>query len=181
MCPVRRVAALATTAAIGLSACGGSAAPVVKLDGSPRIPDAQGIVERASINGITLDGGRRYGVSRKLISFSTYNRKLLPLVRMIGGYAQVGLTGDTVVWIAKIGVVSRDASGHGTVQYQGDLVTANGSALTFRDGTVLTLAKGLHAPADPEGATYVVIDADKHTVQGATFSPKPESTTNARN
>jgi hypothetical protein len=85
------------------------------------------------------------------------------------------------VWIAKIGVVTRDASGHGTVQYQGNLVSAKGSTLTFRDGTVLTLAKGLHAPPDPEGPTYVVIDADHHTVQGATFAPKSSTTTNARN
>jgi hypothetical protein len=181
MCAARRVAAFATTAVMTLTACGGSSAPVVKLDGSPRTPDAEGVVRTASINGITLDGGRRYDVSKKLISFSTYNRKLVPLVRMIGAYVHVGLDGDTVVWIAKIGVVTRDATGHATVQYQGDLVAVRGATLTFRDGTVLTLAKGLKPPADPLGPTYAVIDADHHNVQGATFAPKTETTRDAGN
>jgi hypothetical protein len=181
MCAARRVAALATTAVITLAACGGSRAPVVKLDGSPREPDAEGVVRAASINGITLDGDRRYDVSKKLISFSTYNRKLVPLVRMIGAYVHIGLDGDTVVWIAKVGVVTRDASGHRTAQYQGDLVAVRGTRLVFRDGTVLTLAKGLKPPADPLGPTYAVIDADNHNVQGATFAPKVETTTDERN
>ncbi|MEY2417483.1 MAG: hypothetical protein QOG90_163 [Actinomycetota bacterium] len=183
MCAARRVAALATSAVITLGACGGSSAAAVKLDGSPRIPDAEGIVKTASINGITLDGGRRYGVSKKLMSFSTYNRKLVPLVRMIGAYAHVGLKGKTVVWIAKIGVVTRDGAGHATVQYQGDLVKVNGERLTFGDGTVLTLKNGLKPPADPNGPTYAVIDADHHYVQGATFAPKAnvQTTQDARN
>jgi hypothetical protein len=181
MCAARRVAALATSAVITLGACGGSSAPAVKLDGSPRVPDAEGIVKTASINGITLDGGRRYDVSKKLMSFSTYNRKLLPLVRMIGGYVHVGLKGKTVVWIAKIGVVTRDAQGHATVQYQGELVSVHGAQLTFRDGTVLTLKPGLQTPPDPTGPTYAVIDADHHYVQGATFAPKVQTTRDARN
>ncbi|HVV37099.1 MAG TPA: hypothetical protein VHC63_10890 [Acidimicrobiales bacterium] len=182
MCAARRVAALATSAVITLGACGGgSSKPVVALDGSPRIADAEGVVRQASINGITLDGGRHYDVSKQLISFSTYNRQLVPLVRMIGDYVQVGLKGKTVVWIAKIGVVSVDTTGHATTQYQGELVKVKGPQLIFRDGTVLTLAKGLHAPADPLGATFVVIDADHHNVQGATFAPKTETTNNAGN
>jgi hypothetical protein len=181
MCAARRVAALATTAVIALGACGGSSGPAVKLDGSPRTPDAEGIVAHASINGITLDGNRRYDVNRQLMSFSTYNRKLLPLVRMIGGYVHVGLKGKTVVWIAKIGVVARDADGHATVQYQGDLVSVHGTQMIFRDGTVLTLHRGLKPPADAAGPTYAVIDADHHYVQGATFAPKSETTQDARN
>jgi hypothetical protein len=183
MCAVRRVAALATSAAITLGACGGAGAPApeVKLDGSARVPDAEGIVAKASIAGITLDGGRNYDVSKKLVSFSTYNLQLVPLVRMIGSYVHIGLKGKTVVWIAKVGVVTRDAQKHGTVVYQGNLVSTRGRRMTFRDGTVLTLKRGLTPPADAKGATYVVIDADRHYVQGATFAPKPEPTENARN
>ena len=163
----RRVAALATAAAIGVGACGGSSAPVVKLDGSARIPDAEGVVQNASINGLTLDGGRKFAVSKKLISFSTYNRKPVQLISTRGSYVQLGVRDNTVVWLGKIGPVGPD----GTVQYQGNLVDIDGRALTFKDGTVLRLAKGLTAPSDAEGPTYAVIDADKHVVQGATFAP----------
>lgn len=183
MCAVRRVAALATSAAITLGACGGGGAPSadIKLDGTARVPDAEGIVAKASIDGITLDGGRKYDVSKKLISFSTYNLQLVPLVRMIGSYVHIGLKDKKVVWIAKVGVVTRDADKHGTVVYQGHLVSTRGQRMTFRDGTVLTLKRGLTPPADATGSTYVVIDADRHYVQGATFAPKPETSGNARN
>ena len=53
---------------------------------------------------------------------------------MVGAYVHVGLKGKTVVWIAKIGVVARDADGHATVQYQGDLVSVHGTQMIFRDG-----------------------------------------------
>jgi hypothetical protein len=172
MLATRRVAALATTAALSLGACSsGSSEPVVKLDGSPRTPDAEGIVLKASASGITLDGDRTYEVSKKLISFSTYNHEVVALSSMLGAYAQVGLDDDTVVWISKVGPVATDAAGHKTVQYQGDLVDVRPPRLIFKDGTVLRLASGLTAPEDPEGPTYAVIDAEKHVVQGATFAP----------
>jgi hypothetical protein len=167
MLATRRVAALATTAAIAVGACSSGSSPVVKLDGSPRTPDVEGVVLKASVNGITLDGNRHYDVSKKLISFSTYNREVVPLASTIGAYVQAGVRDKTIVWISKIGPVG---ASH-TVQYQGDLVAAKGRTLTFKDGTVLTLAAGLKAPADPEGPTYAVIDANKHVVQGATFAP----------
>jgi hypothetical protein len=176
MLATRRVAALATSAVITMGACG-SSSPVVKLDGSPRTPDVEGIVEKASINGVTLDGNRSYGVSKKLISFSTYNRKPVALVSTIGAYVQGGLRGGKVVWLAKVGPAPADANGHRTVQYQGDLVSISGSRLTFKDGTVLTLGKGLRAPGDATGPTYIVIDAEKHVVQGATFAPKAAPST----
>ncbi len=161
---------LAASAALVMSGCG-SSDPVVKLDGSPRLPDAEGIVQTASINGITLDGERRFAVSKKLISFSTYNYKPVQLASTIGAYVQVGTNDDTVVWLSKVGPVRTDDAGHKTVQYQGDLVAVDGARLTFKDGTVLRLAKGLKPPADPLGPTYAVIDAAKHVVQGATFAP----------
>lgn len=179
--PARRVAALGALVACGVAACA-SQPPVVKLDGSARVPDAEGIVRSASINGLSLDGNRRFKVSKKLISFSTYNREPVALASTVGAYVHLGLRDGTVVWLAKVGVVSADATGHRTVQYQGDLVTAAATRLTFKDGTVLTLADGLRAPADATGPTYVVIDADKHRVQGATFAPlTATSTTIARN
>jgi hypothetical protein len=163
--------AVAATAVLTLAACGGSADPVVKLDGSPRTPDVEGIVVAASASGITLDGDREYEVAKKLISFSTYNHEVVPLASTVGAYVQAGVKGSTIVWISKIGPVATDPSGHKTVQYQGDLVDVRPPRLIFRDGTVLRLADGLKPPADPEGPTYAVIDADKHVVQGATFAP----------
>jgi hypothetical protein len=162
---------LAATAVLALAACSGSSDPVVKLDGSPRTPDAEGVVLEASASGITLDGNREYEVSKKLISFSTYNHEVVPLASTVGAYVQAGLDDRTIVWISKIGPVATDASGHKTVQYQGDLVDVAPPRLIFKDGTVLRLAAGLKPPADPEGPTYAVIDADKHVVQGATFAP----------
>ena len=169
----RRFAALATLAAVTAGACG-SSSPVVKLDGSPRTPDAEGVVHRASINGITLDGNRRYAVSKKLISFSTYNQEVVPLSTTVGTYVQVGIRSGTVVWLAKVGVVSGASDGTATVQYQGKLVRVSGRKLIFKDGTVLTLASGLEMPSRPEGPTFAVIDAKRHVVQGATFAPRTQ-------
>src|SRR5262249_37358806 len=112
---MRRVLVTAAVAAVALGACKApSSSPAVALDGSPRVPDADGVRLHASIKGITLDGGRRYDVSRKLISFSTYNQHIVPLTSTLGAYVQVGLSGKTVTWLAKIGVVAADASGHRT-------------------------------------------------------------------
>ena len=172
MVRLRRVAALLVAVAFTLSACGGSSPAAVKLDGSPRHADVEGIVVTAGASGITLDGQRKFAVSDKVISFSTYNRKLVPLVSTRGAYVQAGVKGNTVVWISKIGPVSADASGHRTVQYQGTLVKVAGAELIFKDGTVLRLGAGLKAPANPLGPVYAVIDADKHVIQGATFSAR---------
>jgi hypothetical protein len=178
--PRHRTVALAASAALALSACGGSSQPVVRLDGSPREPDAEGVVRTASINGITLDGGRRYSVSKKLISFSTYTRQPLALASTVGDYAHVGLKGDQVVWLARIGVVS-ESNGRRITQYQGNLVSVAGARLTFKDGTVLTLEDGLKAPADARAATHVVIDTSERRVVGASFQPATATTARSQN
>ena len=167
----RAVSALATGVAVVLAACGGSSDPVVRLDGSPRQPDTEGVVRIASVDGITFEGGRKYRVSKELISFSTYTREPVSLRSTLDSYVQAGVIGGTVVWLSKIGPVSTDAAGHRTVQYQGDLVDIDGRRLVFKDGTVLRLGAGLKPPEDPLGPAYVVIDADKKVVQGATFAP----------
>ncbi len=169
--------AAAGVAALVLAGCGGSSPPTVRLDGSPRIPDAEGVVKSASASGITLDGGRRYKVSKNLVSFSTYNRKPVALKSAVGDYVQLGLHDGTAVWLGRIGVVVTDDSKHQTVLYQGDLVRASGRRMVFKDGTVLRLAAGLHAPSDARGRTYAVIDAQAHYVQGATFAPALTTTT----
>lgn len=171
MVRTRSAVALILMTAISLGACGGSKA-VVRLDGSPRHADVEGVVVNAGAAGMTLDGRRSFKVSDKVVSFSTYNGALVPLASTVGAYVQAGVKGKTVVWVGKIGPVTTDASGHRTVQYQGTLVKVDGSDLVFKDGTVLRLGKGLKAPANPLGPVYAVIDADKHVIQGATFSAR---------
>ncbi|MEY2398681.1 MAG: hypothetical protein QOJ00_1855 [Actinomycetota bacterium] len=162
--------------ALVLAGCGGSSSPAVKLDGSPRVPDVEGVVIAANAKTLTLDGGRHYKVSEHLVSFSTYNRRVVALKSAIGDYVQLGLKGDTVVWLGRIGVVMTDDAKHQTVAYQGVLTAVSGARMTFKDGTVLRLAPGLKAPADARGTTYAVIDAKAHNVQGATFSAAPTTT-----
>jgi hypothetical protein len=175
---LRRVSAIVLSAVfvLALGACNSSDAPAVKLDGSPRLPEIEGVVAKASAEGITVDG-RTYLVSRKLLSFSTYNREAVALVSTVGSYVQAGVDGKTIEWLAKIGPVSADSDGHTTVQYQGDLVKVDGRRLIFKDGTVLRLAPGLTVPRSPLGPTYAVIDAAKHVIQGATFAPEKTTTT----
>lgn len=159
-------------------ACGGSGdSAVVKLDGSPRLPDAEGVVQSASKGGIRLDGNRSYGVSNKLIAFSTYDREPIQLATVRGSYVQVGVRKGTVVWLAKIGLLTPGASGKPVVQYQGNLARVRDGRLEFRDGTVLKLASGLKAPANVTGSTFVVIDPKRHVVQGARFASAATSTT----
>ncbi len=162
--------------ALLLAACGGgSDKPVVLLDGSPRVPDAEGVVVKASKDGITLNKGRTYTVSPHLIAFSTYNRKAIQLAATIGDYVQIGLDGKEVQWISLVGIVQVDDQGHRTTSYQGTLVAVKGKQLTFKDGTVLRLASNLTAPKDPLGSVYAAIDVERGVVQGATFPPSPDT------
>jgi hypothetical protein len=167
----------AVAGAVALASCGSSSAPVVKLDGSPRIPDAEGVVQSATAGGIALDGGRRYGVSKKLIAFSTYDREPIQLARSRGSYVQIGVRDGTVVWLARIGLLTAGASGKSVVQYQGNLVRVTDRRMIFRDGTVLRLAPELKAPGNVRGSTFAVIDPKRHVVQGATFASAATSTT----
>lgn len=166
-----RLLAVVAAFTLTVAACAGGADPVVKLDGSPRHPDVEGVVVEASADGIVLDGDRKFSVSTKLISFSTYNREVVALASTRGSYVQAGLRDKTIVWLSKIGPVVTDAQGHSTAQYQGELVDVDLPHLIFEDGTVLTLEDGLEPPEDPLGPLYAVIDAKKHVVQGATFAP----------
>src|SRR5688500_15904782 len=56
------------------------------LDGRPRLPDAEGVVEKISFEQITLDGGRSYEVRKDLQSFSTYTLEAVPMLHRLGQY-----------------------------------------------------------------------------------------------
>lgn len=155
-------------AAILAASC--SSEPVVKRDGSLRVPDAEGVVEKVSPTRITLDGGRSYPVSSALVSFPTSRpRRDTKLASTVGSYVQLGVKHAQARWLAVVGVVTTDASGHKTAMYHGTLARVAGTKLVFKDGTVLQLAKGLMTPKNPTGLVYVVIDAQLHVVQGASF------------
>ena len=148
--------------ALALVACREGAQRLV-LDGRPRYPDVEGVVEQISFEGITLDGGRSYEVRNDLQSFSTYDLGAVPMLHRLGQYVQLGLDGKKVAWMAGIGVVVRGA-GPPVVYYNGVLVRLDGDRAIFRDGTVLRLAGGVRSPVE-RGLVRAEIDPAVHRVR----------------
>jgi hypothetical protein len=151
-------------AAVGLAAlavsCSTGASPVV-LDGSPRIPDAEGVVVAVTARRLTLDHGRSWPLSRSLQSFSTYTLQTLPVTQHAGRYVQVGLADGAVVWVAAIGAVITVPVP--TVVYVGVLRIVDGRRAVFADGTVLALAP--HAQTSVvRGPARAEIDPERHRV-----------------
>ena len=149
------------TAACGRGDSGGDE-PVVALDGTPRIPDDEGVATALSTSSITLDGERTYPVSRRLVSFSTYTGKIEPMITREGQYVQIGLDEeggkDKMVWMAGIADVVRVEPP--AVYYAGTFVRRDGKRFVFQDGTVLRAgAKSNVPPAD----TRVTVQIDPST------------------
>jgi hypothetical protein len=149
--------------ALVLAGCSRSDGRRLVLDGRPRIPDVEGVVEQISFDRITLDGGRSYGVPKDLQSFSTYDLAAFPMLQRRGQYVQLGLNGKKVAWLAGIGVVVRGA-GPPVVFYNGVLLRREGPRAIFRDGTVLQLAAGVTAPVE-QGLVRAELDPALHTVR----------------
>ncbi len=155
----------------GTAACSGGTdeaktpTTFVALDGSPRRADAEGVVEKVADDfaTITLDGDRTYRVSEAVQSFSTIDGSTLPLRGRLGQYVQVGLDGETVVWVASVAAVLRAADEPPVVLYTGDLIGRDGDELTFRDGTVLSLGDGVEVPEEAM-RVIVTIDPEHHVV-----------------
>ena len=163
---IRRVVTLLAAglaATVLLAACGGgssASAPAVALDGSPRVADDAGrLTEIADdFSTITLDGERRYVVDPELISFSTVDGSIQPLLRWRGQYVQVGVDDDTVTWVGGVAAVV-DVPGDDPVVYFTDvLVAAEDRRLVFRSGTVLDAADGVEPPSVPPVAVVATID-----------------------
>lgn len=153
------VAGLIAAALLFAGACssgsGGGASLV--LDGSPRVPDAEGIASIARADLIEV-AGKQYEVSPDLVAFSTHDMALTPLVRWQGSYVQVGLDGDTVVWLAGVaGIISGDRP---VAEFTGQIDTVDGDQIVLEGGTVVTLAEG--AKAYPPGA-FVIVRLDPIT------------------
>jgi hypothetical protein len=150
-------------AALVLVACQRGGSHRLVLDGRPRLPDAEGIVEQISFERITLDGGRSYQVRKDLQSFSTYDLAAVPMLHRLGQYVQLGLNGKKVAWLAGIGVVVRGGAPP-VVYYNGVLLRREGARAIFRDGTVLELAPGVTSPVD-HGLVRAELDPSLHTVR----------------
>jgi hypothetical protein len=164
-------ALLLALVAIGLGGCrsgssdkstgtGAGNAASLRVDTSPRIPDDEGVLSAVTVDRVTIDGKRHYPVSDGLKSFSTFDRRLQPLLGFEGRYVQVGLRKGQVVWLGGIAPVVPG----GFVYYSGTVrkVDAERRAY-FADGTVLRLADGVEAP--PKGRMVQArIDAAAHRV-----------------
>lgn len=152
-----RAVALATGVALALvAACGsgGGGESGLVLDGSPRLPDAEGIASIARPDLIEV-AGTRYEVSPDLVVFSTHDLSLTPLVRWEGSYVQVGLDGDKVVWLAGVaGIISGDPP---LAQLSARVEAVDGDRVVLEGGTVVTLGKGI----DPLPAgSFVIVRLD---------------------
>lgn len=150
-------AAAVTVLLLAVAACGGGdeqvATPttVVALDGSPRVPDDAGVLTALDEEFATLvlDGETVYELSPTVQSFASMDGSTQPLTGRVGQYVQVGLQGDTVVWLAGLGSVVRLDGRPEQVVYLGRIVRHRGSTLELQDGTVLTLAEDASVPGRP--------------------------------
>lgn len=147
---------------VGTACAGDPKGPAVRLDGSPRIPDVEGVATHVSLSEIRI-AGRRLRVGRSLQSFSTYDGSPAPILDREGQYVQAGVKGDVVEWLAGIGVVVRPA---GVVYFIGDLVGVQNGRAVFRDGTTLAVAKGVRATG--RRRVRVEIDAARRVVTAVT-------------
>lgn len=149
--------------AASAGACGKNAAGAgIKLDGSARPPDDQGVVTAVSPQRITLDGRRTYALSPHLQSFSTMSLAIVPVLQTKGQYVQVGLRETTVTWLGRLADVVH--TNHDAVFYVGHLVRVDGKDLVMRDGTVLRLSEGLTPPTRVDADVTAEIDPAKHAV-----------------
>lgn len=149
------VAAVLVCAVVALGACRGGDVQRVALDGSPRHPDAEGVVESVTRDELVLDGDRRYSIGDELQSFSSQTMQAVPVLQREGQYVHIGVDGDRLVWIAAIGsIVPGDPP---TVYYTGVVEQIADGSVIFDDGTVLRLADD--ATTDVEtGAAIAEID-----------------------
>ena len=158
-----RFALLVVVGALFLSGCARSDSHRLVLDGRPRPPDAEGVVEKISFESVTLDGGRTFEVRKDLQSFSTYDLAAVSMLGRLGQYVQLGLDGKKVAWMAMIGEVVRGGPAP-VVYYNGVLVRLEGDRATFRDGTVLQLADGVTSPVET-GFVRAELDPALHRVR----------------
>lgn len=122
-----------------LAACSrGGGRSTVALDGSPRIPDDEGIVTAVDLSSFTLDGQRTYRIEDDLVSFSNIDLRTVPLLFTKGQYVQVGADGHTARWIGTVAKPLKTTPP--VVIYEGTLRSVADGRLVFANGTVLRVA-----------------------------------------
>lgn len=139
-----------------------STGPTVKLDGSPRVPNVEGVVTSVSLKAITIDR-QRFKLSPSLQSFSTYDGSAAAVLSRKDQYVQAGVKNGVVGWLAGIGAVVRPA---GVVFYLGDLVDVQKGRAVFRDGTTLRVGQGVDASV--RGHVRVDVDAARKAITAIT-------------
>lgn len=159
----RRLLVVLATVGLFVSACGGDddgAAPAVELDGTARPADAAGVLLDVAddFSTLTLDGDRTYEIDDDLLAFAAADASIQPVLRLVDQYVQVGLDGDTVVWIGAISAVVDLPDAEPVAYFTDVLEEVDGSTATFRSGTVLALASEIDAPADLPAAVVATID-----------------------
>lgn len=140
---------------LALAACGGGSSssdstPVtyVKLDGTARVPNDEGVVTAMAddLSTFTLDQTRTYKTDPAMQSFSTLDGSTQPLRRRLNQYVQIGARGDTALWVAGIAAVVAPDGQAAVAYYTGVPAQINGAQVSFTDGTVLTLGAGVSPP-----------------------------------
>ena len=158
-----RLPRLIVVGALLLASCATSDTDRLVLDGRPRPPDAEGVVEKISFESVTLDGGRTFEVRKDLQSFSTYDLAAVPMLHRLGQYVQLGLRDKKVAWMTMIGGVVEGGAAP-VVYYNGVLLRLEGDRAIFRDGTVLRLIDGVTSPVEA-GFVRAELDPSLHRVR----------------
>jgi hypothetical protein len=144
---LRKFRAVAVLAVFALGACrAGEPVATIKLDGTPRLPDRQGIVTDVSLEKIAIDG-ESFTLSRKLRCFMTYTLAAMPVLQTKDAYVHIGLRSKKVVWVALVARTLPGPDGQKQAFYQGTVKAFSGGRATFVDGTVLPVASGVSLPA----------------------------------
>lgn len=156
----RRAVLVGIAVVVLVAGCDRSSSPgePVALDGSPRHPDAVGVVRDVSRREIRLESGKALRIDESVRSFASQTMEPVPLLQRKGQYVHIGVDDDRAVWVAAVGSVVRAAKP--TVYYPGRVKRSEGREVVFVDGTVLTLAAGIDPPAD---GAYVVAEIDIET------------------
>jgi len=157
----RELAIVAATLAL-LAGCGRGHHTTVSLDGTPRLPDDEGIVTAVDLTSLTLDGHRTYRVEDDLVSFSNIDLRPVPLLYTKGQYVQVGADGHTARWIGTV------AKPLGTkppaVLYAGAVRSVGHGRVVFANGTVLRVAGNVDVAHAAGTQVDVRLRPDEHEI-----------------
>ena len=139
-----RATAVLIAATLTLSGCNREPVDYSK---SVRVPTDEGQVTEVDVETIQLDGKRNHPINPEVQSFSTYNGAVIPLRSWKDRYIHLGLNEDReVIWIAGIGVIDTTADPPVVRYTNGLLKKVEGRRITFADGTVLQVDKGVSIP-----------------------------------